>query len=44
MDLDELKKLSDIFTNIAQPIAAIIIALIARDATIKAASKRRKRR
>lgn len=28
MDLDQLKKLSEIFNNIAQPIATVIAALV----------------
>lgn len=44
MDLDELKKLSEIFNNIAQPIATLIAAYIGSKLVNNKESKSKKKR
>lgn len=44
MDLDEIKKLSEIFNNIAQPIATLIAAYIGSKLVKDKKSKSKKRK
>ncbi len=42
MDINELKKLSEIFNNFAQPVATIIASLVAAKIALVVAKSRRK--
>lgn len=44
MNLEEIKKLSEIFNNIAQPITTIIVGVLSLKINTKQNSKKRKRK
>ena len=43
MNLDEMKKLSEIFNNIAQPIATLVVGILGLKAIPKKSSKRKRK-
>lgn len=43
MNLDELKKLSEIFNNFAQPLATVIASVVAKQVVSKNSKRRKKK-